>query len=104
MQFSYLHFKHPNILPTLDELSRLIFSEVYHPQDVRDEKVISALAHWEHGEIKILVPSKIRWIHGTSMESTESQRNHNVIATECHRDKTLTKNLSGIRRFIATPW
>ena len=26
-----------------------IFSSVYHPQDVRDEKVCSALAHWEHG-------------------------------------------------------
>ncbi len=54
------------------------FSRVYHPQDVRDEKVSSALEHWEHEEIKTLVQSKIRWIHGKSME--------------CHPDKTLMKN------------
>ncbi len=28
-----------------------LFSGVYHPKDVRDEKVSSSLAHWEHGEI-----------------------------------------------------
>ena len=50
MQFLYLHVKHPNILCTSDELSDELFSSVYHPQDVRDEKVSSALAHWKHGE------------------------------------------------------
>ncbi len=59
-----LHFKHPNILHT---------SEVYHPRDIRDEKVNLALAHWEHGEIKTPVPSKIRWIHGKSAESKEAR-------------------------------
>ena len=49
------------------------FPGVYHPQDVGDEKVSSALAHWEHVEIKTLVPSKICWIHGISMELKESQ-------------------------------
>ncbi len=32
------------------------FSGVYHPQDVRDEKVSLTPVHWEHGEIKTLVP------------------------------------------------
>ncbi len=51
MQFLNLHLKHPNILHTLDELSlSIFFSAVYHPQVVRDEKVSSALAYWEHGE------------------------------------------------------
>ncbi len=36
------------------------FSGVYYPQDVRYEKVRSALAHWEHGEIETLNPSGIR--------------------------------------------
>ncbi len=40
MQFSQLHFNHPNILRTSDELSQF-FSGVYHPQDTRDEKVSS---------------------------------------------------------------
>ncbi len=41
MQFSFLHFKHPNILHASDELTFMVesFSGVYHPQDVRDEKV-----------------------------------------------------------------
>ncbi len=50
MQFAYLHFEHPHILRTSDELSGSIFFPVYHPQDMRDEKVSSALAHWEHGK------------------------------------------------------
>ncbi len=52
MQFSYLHFKHLNILRTF---AVEFFSGVYHAQDVRDEKVSLALADWEHGEIKTLV-------------------------------------------------
>ncbi len=40
LQFSYLRFKHPNILYTSDELSRSnFFSGVYHFQDTQDEKV-----------------------------------------------------------------
>ncbi len=58
MQFSYLHFRHPNILRTSDEhIAVEFFSGVYHPQDVRDEKVGLTLAHWEHGEMKTLVLS-----------------------------------------------
>ena len=73
------------------------FFALYHPQDVQDEKVSLALAPWEHGEIKTLGPSKICWIHEKSVELMESQRNRDGIATECHLDKTLTKNLSEIR-------
>ena len=83
MKFSYLHFKHPNISRTSDELSRSNFSGVYHPQDVRDEKVSLALAHWEHGEMKTLVPSKIcgsmanPWkIRGIDGITTELRRNY----------------------------
>ncbi len=49
------------------------FSGVYHPQDVRDEKVSLTLAHWKHGEIpscfpcsqcaraKLTFPSRMSW-------------------------------------------
>ncbi len=69
---------------------------VYHPKDVRDEKVRSALAHWEHGEIETLNPSGIRQIHGNSMDFPWII---NEIAAECHPDKTPTdfrRNLDGI--------
>ena len=46
-----------------------ISSGVYQTQDVRDEKVSLTLAHWEHGEMKTLIPLRF---HGKSMELSES--------------------------------
>ncbi len=46
MQFSYLHFKHTNILHTSEGLSRSnFFSGVYHPQYTRDEKHRTCLGY-----------------------------------------------------------
>ena len=57
-----------------------IFSGVYHPKDVRDEKVFSALAHWEHGEIETLNPLGIRRIHGNSVDFPLIDPRINLIA------------------------
>ncbi len=60
------------------------FSVVYYPPDTQVKKGSSALAHWEHGEIKTLVPSKICWIHGKSVKIDE-------ITKELRRNVTLEK-------------
>ncbi len=39
----------------------------FHPQDIRDEKVSSALAHWEHGECSGIANQSIPQIfHGSN--------------------------------------
>ncbi len=47
------------------------FSSVYHPQDVPDEKVSSALAYWEHGKR-----------NGIAMESRRNRRNRDRFPTD----------------------
>ncbi len=50
------------------------FTALYHPLDARDKKVSSALVHWEHGEMKTMVPLWFRRFHdGITMEF---RRNH----------------------------
>ena len=76
------------------------FLSLYHTQNVRDEKVSLALAHWERGEIKTLVPSKIHWI----MENLWNRRNCDGIATKLRRNVTLTKLWRKIRwKSVAIP-
>ena len=76
------------------------FSAVYYPAETRVEKVSSALAHWEYGEIRILAPSKICWVHGKSVELTESQRNCDRMSPWQNSDEKSLGNLSRFRRVL----
>ena len=79
------------------------FSALYHPQDARDEKVSSALVHWEHGEMKTLVPLWFRRFHGNSMESmgitTEFRRNPDGMSPWQNSDEKSVGNPSRFRQF-----
>ena len=94
MQFSYLHFEHPHILCTFVVE---FFPPVYHPQDVQDEKVSSALAHWEHGKR-----------NGIMKKSTESRRISDGFPTDFSSEFCQSNIPSGFRRnsvvIPSIPW
>ncbi len=76
-----------------------IFSGVYHPKDVPDEKVSSALAHCMGTWRKYRNPESVRnpsKIHGFP---TESQRDRTESQTKCHPNKTPTDSVRIPSRF-----
>ena len=76
------------------------FPVVYYPRDTR---VSSALVHWEHGEIKTLVLSKIRWMYGKSVELTESQWNCDGMSPWQNSNEKSVGNSSWFRRILHVP-
>ncbi len=57
MQFSDLHFKHPHILHTWDDLSRSnFFSSVYHPQNV-------GVSEMQIRELHFYLPTPLQLLH-----------------------------------------
>ncbi len=71
MQFSYLHFKHPNILCTSDEYSRLGFFCLSPPKRPRWKSQFdpSTLGTWRHENPGSVVILWIPWkMHGITTE------------------------------------